>query len=203
MALSINQILAASKIPGLQLAKISSEGGNYFVAEYKGFEKSIMVNSIAQMDRRQWVETLLSFVTAVMQNDTADLTEVGVDEPSWEEKMQDVTTLNFHDDKAIEEESAHMGAEETPAEAPVEAPVEATAEELLEAYRAEDRKPLALKLVYNVDLSITIFAARKKVYQITGNEFQAERLEAFLEGWFGSHPRHIRRKFRDSKRAGK
>lgn len=148
MALSINQILAAVKVEGVTLEKVSTEAGSYFLVGYRGWGKSIYVNAIAHMDRRQWVETILSFVTEVIQ-----------DAPG---------------------ENTFRPEPEEPAE-----PVQA------------DRKPLAVKLVYNVDGSISIFSARKLVERMEDGALSAqERVDAFLQGWFGDHPQHVRRKFR-------
>lgn len=158
MALSIAQILAGAKVDGLTLVKINTPAGNYFVAEYRGFQSSIYVNAIGHMERSAWIDALLGFVTAVMQGETSGFVPVG--------------------------------AEEAPAE---EAPAEEAA-----------GKPLAVKVVHNVDGSITVFAARKKVEHFVADALSpAEHLEFFLQGWFGSHPRHVRTKVRSSKKSGK
>lgn len=102
MALSINQILAATKIEGLELVKVTTEGGNYFVASYKGCEQSIMVNAIGHMDRRQWVETLLTFVTAVMQSQIQPVaTEAPAEEPAPTEDKPYAVKLVKHVDGSV------------------------------------------------------------------------------------------------------
>lgn len=78
MALSIKQIITGTKVEGLSLEKVVSDDGNYFVAEYKNWQFTIYVHAVAHMDRRQWIETLLGFVTAVMQNaPTENMTYLG------------------------------------------------------------------------------------------------------------------------------
>ena len=147
MALSINQILAATKINGLALSKVAHEGGNYFIAEYKGWTKTIYVHAIGHMDRRQWIETLLSFVTEVMQDAPGENT---------------------------------LRPEPVSAEEPSES------------------KAYALKLVYNADGSISVYARRKLVerFESVSGLTAQDRVDAFVAGWFGNAQPHIRRKFR-------
>lgn len=65
MALSINQILAAAKVEGMELSKIKTDNGNYFLMQYRGEEGTVNVHAIGQMDKAKWVEEVVAFANSV------------------------------------------------------------------------------------------------------------------------------------------
>lgn len=63
-----------------------------------------------------------------------------------------------------------------------------------------NRKPAALHLTWNVDLTISIRCGGKVLYRTRA--FDAKQsAESFCKGWFGDHPHRIRWTFVRSKRA--
>ena len=64
-------------------------------------------------------------------------------------------------------------------------------------------KPLAIHAVWNIDLSVTLFSAGKKLIRFNyNNSFSDPRgsAEAYISGWFGENPRNVRWSFPTSKK---
>ena len=60
-------------------------------------------------------------------------------------------------------------------------------------------KPTALRFVWNVDLTISVFAGGKKLYRTHVYDAKGSA-ESFAKGWFGEYPQNIRWTFVRSKK---
>jgi hypothetical protein len=59
-------------------------------------------------------------------------------------------------------------------------------------------KPAALHCVWNIDLSITIYAGGKKIFKTSWVDGK-ESAESFIKGWFGEHEHNVRWTYTNSK----
>ena len=184
MALSVNEILKSAKIAGMELSKVKTEaGGFYFLAEFRGEEKTIMVNKLSDLTRAQWVDELLYFAELVEENQ-ANLVPIPTEEaPPVENglEMDPAAGEAFETplDAAPEQAQPTTGAvqEAEPALAAEEAPA---AEEAAPVAQPEP----AVRRTYNkVDASAIYFWAGPSVS--TRREGSSARA---YEDWMISNP---------------